>query len=70
MRVSGFFFFVLRPVFALVLGCSFQKFGKNYVRFSVFQPFSAIRSHRLPKWSACGRVIPSTMACAEESFDV
>ena len=34
MRVSGFFFFALHPVFALVTGCSFQKFGKNYVRFS------------------------------------
>ena len=34
MRVSGFFFFVLHPVFALVSGRSFQKFGKNYVRFS------------------------------------
>ena len=34
MRVSGFFFFVLHLVFTLVSGCSFQKFGKNYVRFS------------------------------------
>ena len=35
-----------------------------------FQSFSSIRPHLLPKWSASGRLIPSTIAFAEDSLDL